>query len=96
MSLVGPRPLLVQYLDRYTPRQARRHFVKPGITGWAQVNGRNSIEWEKKFQLDLEYVKRQSICLDLKILWLTLFVVILRDGISHDEKTTMSEFQGGE
>jgi lipopolysaccharide/colanic/teichoic acid biosynthesis glycosyltransferase len=94
MSLVGPRPLLVAYLDRYTPEQARRHQVKPGITGWAQVNGRNTLDWEDKFQLDVWYVDHWSLWLDLKILGLTLIKVIRREGISHANHTTMSEFQG--
>ena len=81
MSLVGPRPLLMQYLDRYTPTQARRHEVRPGITGWAQVNGRNSLPWESRFALDVWYVDHRSIWLDLKILGLTAWRVIRRDGI---------------
>jgi lipopolysaccharide/colanic/teichoic acid biosynthesis glycosyltransferase len=94
MSLVGPRPLLMQYLDRYTPEQARRHEVKPGITGWAQVNGRNAISWEEKFRLDVDYVNKQSFCLDCKILWMTLLNVIQRKGISADGHATMDEFRG--
>lgn len=94
MSLVGPRPLLMEYLDRYTPEEARRHEVKPGITGWAQVNGRNAISWEEKFQLDVWYVDHQSLWLDLKILWMTVFKVIRRQGISKDGQATMPEFQG--
>jgi lipopolysaccharide/colanic/teichoic acid biosynthesis glycosyltransferase len=94
MSLVGPRPLLMQYMDRYTPDQARRHEVKPGITGWAQVNGRNAISWEEKFRLDVEYVDRQSFWLDLKILWITVVNVIQRKGISADGHATMEEFKG--
>ena len=94
MSLVGPRPLLMQYLERYTPEQARRHEVKPGITGWAQVNGRNAISWEEKFKLDVWYVDNWSIPLDFKILWLTIVKVIRRDDISHDEHATMPEFMG--
>ena len=94
MSLVGPRPLLVQYLPRYSKEQARRHEVKPGITGWAQVNGRNAISWEEKFILDLEYVDRQSFALDLKILYLTLIKVFKREGISANGEATMSEFRG--
>ncbi len=78
MSLVGPRPLLVQYLTLYNKKQARRHEVKPGITGWAQVNGRNAISWEEKFRLDVEYVDKQSFWLDCKILWMTLLNVIQR------------------
>ena len=96
MSLVGPRPLLMQYLDRYTPEQARRHEVKPGITGWAQVNGRNAISWEEKFQLDVWYVNNRSLLLDLKILWMTLKKVFIREGISQDGQATMEEFKGTE
>ncbi len=94
MSLVGPRPLLMQYLERYTPEQARRHEVKPGITGWAQVNGRNAISWEKKFKYDVEYVEKQSFILDIKILWMTFINVIQRKGISADGHVTMEEFKG--
>ena len=94
MSLVGPRPLLMHYLERYTPEQARRHEVKPGITGWAQVNGRNAISWEEKFRYDVEYVERQSFFLDIKILWMTFFNVILRKGISAEDHSTMEEFKG--
>ena len=94
MSLVGPRPLLMKYLDRYTPEQARRHEVKPGITGWAQVNGRNAISWEQKFELDVWYVDHQSLGLDLKILWMTVFKVLKRSGISASEHATMPEFRG--
>jgi undecaprenyl phosphate N,N'-diacetylbacillosamine 1-phosphate transferase len=92
MSLVGPRPLLMQYLSRYSPEQARRHEVKPGITGWAQVNGRNTINWEQKFKLDVEYVEKQSFILDLKILWMTFFNVLQRKGINAIGKATMEEF----
>ena len=88
MSLVGPRPLLMQYLTRYSTEQARRHEVKPGITGWAQVNGRNAISWEQKFKYDVEYVEKQSFTLDIKILW------IQRKGISADGHVTMEEFNG--
>lgn len=94
MSFVGPRPLLVAYLDRYTPEQARRHEVKPGITGWAQVNGRNTLSWEKKFELDIWYVDHWSLWLDLKILFLTVIKVLKREGISHANHATMSEFRG--
>jgi len=94
LSLVGPRPLLMEYLDRYTPEQARRHEVKPGITGWAQVNGRNAISWEEKFKLDVWYVDHQSIWLDLKILFLTLKKVLTFEGISADGHATMPEFKG--
>lgn len=94
MSLVGPRPLLVQYLDRYSPEQSRRHEVKPGMTGWAQVKGRNALSWEAKFALDVWYVDHQSLWLDLKILIITLIKVIKRDGISAAGEATMSEFKG--
>jgi lipopolysaccharide/colanic/teichoic acid biosynthesis glycosyltransferase len=94
MSLVGPRPLLMQYLDRYTPWQARRHEVKPGITGWAQVNGRNALSWEEKFDLDVWYVDHCGFLLDLKILRLTLLKVLRRDGISQGKDGTMPEFIG--
>ena len=94
MSLVGPRPLLMQYLSRYSPEQSRRHKVKPGITGWAQVNGRNAISWEQKFKLDVDYVEKQSFILDLKILWMTFLNVIQRKGISADGHVTMEEFKG--
>jgi len=94
MSLVGPRPLLMQYLDRYTPEQARRHEVRPGVTGWAQINGRNAISWEDKFELDVWYVKNQSIWLDIKILWLTVYKVIKRSDISAADNATMPEFMG--
>jgi lipopolysaccharide/colanic/teichoic acid biosynthesis glycosyltransferase len=94
MSLVGPRPLLMQYLSRYSPEQAKRHNVKPGITGWAQVNGRNAISWEQKFKYDVEYVEKQSFILDIKILWMTFLNVIQRKGISADGHVTMEEFMG--
>ena len=94
MSLVGPRPLLMQYLGRYTPEQARRHEMKPGITGWAQVNGRNAISWEEKFALDVWYVDNWSLWLDIKILALTVWKVICREGISSPGEATMSEFMG--
>jgi sugar transferase EpsL len=94
MSLVGPRPLLMQYLDRYTPEQMRRHEVKPGITGWAQVNGRNAITWERKFALDVWYVDHQSLWLDLKIIMLTAWKVLTREGISQPGHVTMTEFTG--
>ena len=94
MSLVGPRPLLMQYLSRYSLEQAKRHNVKPGITGWAQVNGRNAISWEEKFKYDVEYVEKQSFNLDLKILWMTFFNVIQRKGISADGHVTIEEFKG--
>ncbi|MHB8763268.1 MAG: sugar transferase [Deferrisomatales bacterium] len=94
MSLVGPRPLLMQYLDRYTPEQARRHEVKPGITGWAQVNGRNAVTWEQKFALDVWYVDHQSRWLDVKILALTFLKAWRREGINQEGQATMSEFMG--
>jgi len=94
MSLVGPRPLLMEYLDRYTPEQMRRHEVKPGITGWAQVNGRNALTWEDKFALDLWYVEHQSLALDLKILAMTVWKVLKREGISQPGEATASEFMG--
>jgi lipopolysaccharide/colanic/teichoic acid biosynthesis glycosyltransferase len=96
MSLVGPRPLLVQYLERYSPRQARRHDVKPGITGWAQVNGRNAITWDKRLEMDVWYVENWSLLLDLRILLLTLKKVIVRDGISAPGEATVSEFMGAQ
>lgn len=92
MSIVGPRPLLMQYLDRYTPEQARRHTVKPGLTGWAQVNGRNAISWEEKFKLDVWYVDHWSFGLDLKIIALTVLAVLRREGISAEGEATMAEF----
>jgi len=94
MSLVGPRPLLMQYLNRYTPDQARRHEMKPGITGWAQVNGRNAITWEEKFKLDVWYVDHQSFRLDLKIIFMTFWKILKREGISHPGHATMEEFKG--
>jgi sugar transferase EpsL len=94
MSLVGPRPLLMEYLDYYSPGQARRHEVKPGITGWAQINGRNSISWEEKFKLDVWYVDNQSIWLDTKILFITAWKVLKREGISQKGHVTMERFRG--
>jgi len=94
MSFVGPRPLLVQYLPRYSTRQARRHEVRPGLTGWAQVNGRNAISWEEKFELDVWYVDHWTLWLDLKIIFKTLAVVFDRTGISAEGEATMSEFMG--
>ena len=94
MSLVGPRPLLMQYLDRYTPEQARRHDVRPGLTGWAQVNGRNALGWSEKFALDIWYVDNRSFWLDLKILFLTVRQVLGRSGISSEGEATMPEFMG--
>ena len=93
MSLVGPRPLLIEYLPLYSTKQARRHEVKPGITGWAQVNGRNAISWDEKFNLDVWYVDNQSILLDIKILWMTIIKVITRSGINQDGKATMEKFK---
>ena len=94
MSIVGPRPLLVEYLDRYTSEQARRHEVKPGITGWAQVNGRNRLSWEERFKLDVWYVDNWSIGLDVKIIFLTLIKMLNREGISAKEHVTMTAFMG--
>ena len=94
MSLVGPRPLLMRYLDRYTPEQMRRHEVRPGITGWAQVNGRNAITWDQKFALDIWYVDHHSLRLDMRILWLTVRNVLRREGISQAGEATMEEFLG--
>lgn len=94
MSLVGPRPLLMEYLPLYSPEQARRHMVRPGVTGWAQVNGRNAISWEDKFKLDTWYVDKRSLWLDIRILWLTMKKVLVREGISADGEATMSKFTG--
>lgn len=94
MSLVGPRPLLVQYLQRYSPEQARRHEVRPGITGLAQVSGRNAVDWETRFALDVEYVDNRSLALDLSILWRTITAVLRRSGIAEEGHVTMSEFMG--
>lgn len=94
MSLVGPRPLLVEYMPLYSPEQARRHEVRPGITGWAQVNGRNAIGWEDKFKLDVWYVDHCSLWLDIKILWLTVKKVLVREGISAAGEATMGKFTG--
>jgi sugar transferase EpsL len=94
MSLVGPRPLLMQYLPLYDREQMRRHEVRPGLTGWAQVNGRNAISWEEKFRLDVWYVDNQSLLLDIRILLLTVHSVVRRSGISHDDCATMPEFTG--
>ena len=96
MSLVGPRPLLMQYLDRYTPEQARRHSVPPGITGWTQVNGRNDLPWEKKLALDIWYVDHWTFWLDLRILGITVWKVLKGEGISADGSATMPEFMGSE
>ena len=94
MSLVGPRPLLMEYLSLYNERQIRRHEVKPGITGWAQINGRNAISWEDKFELDVWYVEHQNFLLDLEILFKTLLKVVHKEGISSDTSVTMERFQG--
>lgn len=94
MSLVGPRPLLMQYLPRYTPEQMRRHDVKPGLTGWAQIHGRNAITWEEKFTYDVWYVEHQSVWLDIRILFLTIWRVVGRQGINASAETTMTEFMG--
>jgi len=96
MSLVGPRPLLMEYLDRYTPEQARRHEMRPGITGWAQVNGRNAISWEERFSLDVWYVDNWSLWLDCKILALTVVKTLKREGINEAGGVTMSKFMGTE
>ena len=95
MSLVGPRPLLMEYLPRYSPEQRRRHEVRPGITGWAQVNGRNALDWPQRLAMDVWYVDNRSLRLDLKILWMTVSKVIARDGISAEGQATMSKFQNG-
>ena len=94
MSLVGPRPLLVEYLPLYSAEQSRRHEVRPGITGWAQVNGRNALSWDEKFKLDVWYVDHRSLWLDIKILWLTVRKVLVREGISAAGEATMSKFTG--
>ncbi|MDM0004450.1 sugar transferase [Variovorax sp. J22G73] len=94
MSLVGPRPLLMDYLPLYSHEQARRHEVRPGITGWAQINGRNALSWEEKFKLDVWYVDNRSMWLDIKILWLTVRKVLVRDGISAAGEATMPRFTG--
>ncbi len=96
MSLVGPRPLLMQYLPLYTPEQARRHEVRPGITGWAQVNGRNALSWEEKFALDVWYVDNHTLWLDLKIIFLTLLKIVKRDGINQPGAATMQTFTGSQ
>jgi len=94
MSFVGPRPLMVEYLERYSPEQARRHDVMPGITGWAQINGRNTISWEQKFKLDVWYVENWSLWLDLKILFLTVWKVVKKEGISQANHATVEDFTG--
>lgn len=96
MSLVGPRPLLMQYLDRYTPEQARRHEVRPGLTGWAQVNGRNALSWEDKFALDIWYIDHRSFALDLRILLMTLLALFRPRGVSAEGTATMPEFMGSQ
>lgn len=96
MSLVGPRPLLMEYLPLYSAEQARRHEVRPGITGWAQVNGRNALSWEEKFKLDVWYVDNRSLWLDIKVLFLTVKKVLVRDGISAEGEATMSKFTGSD
>ncbi len=94
MSLVGPRPLLMEYLPLYSPKQARRHEVRPGITGWAQVNGRNVLSWEEKFKLDVWYVENRSVCLDIKIIFMTVKSVFKKEGISANGYATMPKFTG--
>lgn len=95
MSLVGPRPLLMEYLPLYSERQARRHEVRPGLTGWAQVNGRNAISWEERLEMDVWYVEHQSVGLDLRILLRTVWTVLARRGVSHEGQATMEKFTGG-
>ncbi|MGE6390364.1 sugar transferase [Psychrobacter pacificensis] len=95
MSLVGPRPLLMEYLPLYNETQARRHNVRPGVSGWAQVNGRNAISWEEKFELDTWYVENQSLLIDLKVILLTLKKVIIREGVNAGENVSMTRFEGG-
>ena len=94
MVFVGPRPLLMEYLSLYSPEQARRHLVRPGLTGWSQVQGRNSLSWEDKFRLDVWYVDNRNLALDLRILWLTIVTVVRRDGISATGEATMTPFKG--
>ena len=94
MSLIGPRPLLVEYLPRYSPEQNRRHDVLPGISGWAQVNGRNALSWEQKFEMDVWYVDHWSFGLDLKILWMTIWAVLTRRNVTPPGSTSMEEFRG--
>lgn len=96
MSLVGPRPLLVEYIDLYSKEQFRRHEVRPGMTGYAQVNGRNNLNWDEKFKMDVEYVDNVNLLLDIKILFLTIFKVLKRDGISKDGHVTMDKFKGNQ
>lgn len=96
MSLIGPRPLLMHYLPRYSPRQRRRHEVRPGLTGWAQVQGRNALSWEDRLEMDVWYVEHRSFLLDLRIVWKTVRIVIRREGISQPGEATMKEFQGND
>ena len=96
MSFIGPRPLLPEYIPLYTPEQARRHEVKPGITGWAQVNGRNAIRWEEKFRYDVDYVNTLSFLVDIKILFLTILKVFKKEGIAQEGEVTMERFMGSE
>lgn len=96
MSLIGPRPLLMDYVPLYSPEQARRMDVRPGVTGWAQINGRNALSWDEKFELDVWYVDNRSFWLDLKIIWLTVRKVLVRDGISADGEATMPKFEGNQ
>jgi lipopolysaccharide/colanic/teichoic acid biosynthesis glycosyltransferase len=94
MSFVGPRPLLLRYLERYSPRQFRRHELPPGLTGWAQINGRNALSWQERFEMDIWYIDNQSLILDLKIILLTLVKVVRREGIQQSGEATMKEFIG--
>ncbi|HEB95775.1 MAG TPA: sugar transferase [Sedimenticola thiotaurini] len=96
MSLVGPRPLLMEYLSLYTPEQARRHEVRPGITGWAQVNGRNALDWDERLRMDVWYVDHRSFLLDLRILWLTLFKVVSSEGVTQEGHVTVERFRGSD
>lgn len=96
MSLIGPRPLLVEYLERYNDEQKRRHEVRPGITGWAQVNGRNAISWEEKFKYDVEYVDKLNFFLDMKIVFLTIKKIVVKEGISQEGNATMEDFKGSD
>ena len=96
MSLIGPRPLLVEYLERYNEEQKRRHEVRPGITGWAQVNGRNAISWEEKFKYDVEYVDKLNFFLDMKIVFLTIKKIVVKEGISQEGNATMEDFKGSD
>lgn len=96
MSLIGPRPLLVEYLERYNDEQKRRHEVRPGITGWAQVNGRNAISWEEKFKYDVEYIDKLNFLLDMKIVFLTIKKIVVKEGISQEGNATMEDFKGSD